>query len=187
MLARGHLSIAKRRTKLMTKPDLSLLDDVVAPKVLEALKLASEALTAAHVRHVVVGGLAVGANGHPRATKDVDFLVGDEAFEHHGKLVTLRSGLPFQVDGVAVDFLSPEQDEPFLETALAAAPGSIIDAAPLIYLKLKAYRMQDRADVVSLIKASLDVETCRQYLQANAPALVARFEDLLATAVSEQD
>jgi len=96
----------------MTKPDLALLDDVVAPKVLEALELASGALAAAKVRHVVVGDLAVGANGHPRATKDVDFLVGAEAFEHHGKLVTLHAGLPFQVDGVAIDFLSPELDEP---------------------------------------------------------------------------
>jgi len=171
----------------MTRPDLTLLDDVVASKVLEALKLASEALAAAHVRHVVVGGLAVGANGHPRATKDVDFLVGDEAFEHHGKLVTLRAGLPFQVDGVAVDFLSPGPDEPFLEAALAASPGSVIDAAPLVYMKIKASRMQDRADVVALIKSSLDIDDCRSYLRANAPSLVSRFDDLVAIAAAEED
>ncbi|MCC7386554.1 MAG: hypothetical protein IT384_32245 [Deltaproteobacteria bacterium] len=171
----------------MTKPDLTLLDDVVASKVLEALKLASEALRARNVRHVVVGGLAVGANGHPRATRDVDFLVGDEAFEHHGKLVTLRSGLPFQVDGVAVDFLCPEPDEPFLEAALAAPPGSVIEAAPLIYMKLKASRMQDRADVVALIKSSLDIETCRSYLRTNAPSLLDRFDDLVAVATAERD
>ena len=171
----------------MTKPDLLLLHDVVAPKVLDALTLASEALSAAKVRHVVIGGLAVGANGHPRATKDVDFLVGDEAFEHHGKLVMLRAGLPFQVDGVAVDFLSPGTDEPFLEAALSEPPGSIIGAAPLIYMKLKASRMQDRADVVALVKASLDVDTCRAYLRANAPALAARFEDLVAIAAAEED
>ena len=171
----------------MTKPDLTLLDDVVAAKVLEALKLASEALVAARVRHVVVGGLAVGANGHPRATKDVDFLVGDEAFEHHGKLVTLRSGLPFQVDGVAVDFLSPGPDEPFLEEALGATPGSVIDAAPLVYMKLKASRMQDRADVVALIKSSLDVEACRSYLRTHAPDLGVRFDDLVAIAAAAGD
>ena len=57
----------------MAKPDPALLVDVVAPKVLEALKLASEALALANVRHVVVGGLAVGANGYPRATRSVDF------------------------------------------------------------------------------------------------------------------
>lgn len=187
MLARPQLSIARRRRQLMTKPDLTLLEDVIAPRVLEALRLASQALTAANVRHVIVGGLAVGANGHPRATRVVDFLVGDEAFEHHGKLVTLRAGLPFQVDGVAIDFLSPEADEPFLEAALAAAPGSVIDAAPLVYLKLKAFRMQDRADVVALIKASLDVEVCRSYLHAHAPAFLTRFDDLVATAEAERD
>lgn len=81
----------------MTKPDPSLLVDVVAAKVLDALKLASEALTAASVRHVVVGGLAVGANGYPRATKVVDFLVGAEAFHHHANgLVTMRPEIPFR-------------------------------------------------------------------------------------------
>jgi hypothetical protein len=187
MLARPQLSIARRRSRLMTKPDLTLLDDVVAPRVLEALRLASGALLAAKVRHVVVGGIAVGANGHPRATKDVVFLVGDEAFEHHGKLVTLRAGLPFQVDGVAVDFLSPEADEPFLEAALGAPPGSVIDAAPLVYMKLKASRMQDRVDVVALIKSSLDVEACRSYLGLHAPALVTRFDDLVAIAEAERE
>jgi hypothetical protein len=53
----------------MTKPDLTLLHDVVALKVLPALALASEALSSAQVRHVVIGGLAVGANRHPRATQ----------------------------------------------------------------------------------------------------------------------
>ena len=139
------------------------------------------------MRHVVVGGLAVGANGHPRATKDVDFLVGDEAFEHHGKLVTLRPGLPFQVDGVAVDFLSPELGEEFLGDALAAPPGSVIDAPALVYLKLKASRMQDRADVVALIKAGLDLDRCRAYLHLNAATFVERFDALVAIAESEQD
>lgn len=170
----------------MTSPDLRLLDDVVAPKVLEALVLASQALRHAGVRHVIIGGLAVGANGHPRATKVVDFLVGAEAFEHHGKLVTLRAGVPFQVDGVAIDFLSPEADEPFLEAALASAPGSVIGAAPLVYMKLKASRMQDRADVVALIKASLDVDACRAYLQVNAPNFVSRFDALIEIAAGEQ-
>ena len=171
----------------MTKPDRTLLEDVVAPKVLVALRLASEALSAAKVRHVVVGGLAVGANGYPRATKDVDFLVGGEAFEHHANgLVTLRPGLPFQVNGVAVDFLSPEPDEPFLEAALAGAPGSMIDAGPLVYMKLKASRLKDRVDVVELIKASLDIEACRAYLATHAPQLVAGYDDCVALAVAEQ-
>ncbi|HSN99340.1 MAG TPA: hypothetical protein VLS89_13685, partial [Candidatus Nanopelagicales bacterium] len=71
-------------------PDLSLLEGIVAPRVLDALRAASQQLTRVGIRHALVGGLAVGAHGHPRATKDVDFLVGDEAFAHHGGgLVTI--------------------------------------------------------------------------------------------------
>ena len=122
----------------MSKPDPTLLIDVVAPKVLQAMKLASEALTRAKVRHVVCGGIAVGANGYPRATKDVDFLVGAEAFHHHDNgLVTMRPEVPFQVNGVAIDLLSPVEGEGFLERTLDAVPGTMMEAAPLVYMKLK--------------------------------------------------
>lgn len=172
----------------MTSPDLSIVADVVAPNVLHALRLASEALTAANVRHVVVGGLAVGANGYPRATKGVDFLVGVEAFHHHANgLVTLRAEIPFQVNGVAIDLLSPDRDEPFLEATLAAPPGSVLEAAPLVYMKLKSPRRKDRADVVELVKAGIDTKRCREYLVTHAPALVAAFDESVAQAESEEE
>jgi hypothetical protein len=172
----------------MTRPDPALLVDVVAPKVLEALRLASEALTAAGVRHVVVGGLAVGANGYPRATKDVDFLVGAEAFRHHASgLVTMRPEIPFQVNGVAVDLLSPEPGEDFLEAALAAPPGSMIEAAPLVYMKLKSPRRKDQVDVIEMIKGGIDVSRCREYLVEHAPALVALFDECVTHAEAEED
>ena len=110
----------------MTKPDPSVLRGVVLPEILEAMEVASAALRSAGVRHVVVGGLAVGANGFPRATRDVDFLVGEEAFERRaGGVVTLRPGVPFQVKGVAVDLLSADAAEPFLAATLDSEPGSI--------------------------------------------------------------
>jgi hypothetical protein len=56
---------------------------------------ASQALVRAGIRHVVIGGLAVGASGHPRATKVVELLVGNEAFRHHpGGLVTMNPVVP---------------------------------------------------------------------------------------------
>lgn len=77
----------------MTKPDPSLLLNVVSQTVLDAMNAASAALSRVGVRHVVVGGLAVGANGFPGATADVVFLVGDEAFEKHDSgLATLTRG-----------------------------------------------------------------------------------------------
>lgn len=138
------------------------------------------------VRHVVIGGLAVGANGHPRATKHVDFLVGDEAFNHHpGGLVTMNPALPIEVNGVAIDYLSPRPGEDHLAVALGAPPGTFIDVARLVYMKVKASRLQDRADVAELVKG-LDVDACRAYLSTNAPALVMSFDDLVVKAASEQ-
>jgi len=172
----------------MTKPDPSLLVDVVAPKVLEALRLASEALAAASVRHVVVGGLAVGANGYPRATKDVDFLVGAEAFHHHPNgLVTMRPEIPCQVNGVAVDLLSPEAGETFLEDALAAPPGTMMEAPPLVYMKLKSPRRKDQVDVIEMIKGGIDSKRCREYLAAHAPSFLVLFDDCVAQAERESE
>jgi len=172
----------------MARPDPSLLEGVVAPEVLDAMRVASAALKRVGVRHVVVGGLAVGANGFPRATKDVDFLVGDEAFERHaGGLVTLRPGVPFQVNRVAVDFIAPEEGEGFLARALEAEAGSMIEGPPLVYMKLKSPRHKDRTDVIELVKAGLDVDRSRQYLSAHAPSLVSEFDDAVSRARTEDD
>jgi hypothetical protein len=170
------------------RPDPSLLHGVVAAEVLDAMKQASAALGRVGIPHVVVGGLAVGANGFPRATKDVVFLVGDEAFERHaGGLVTLRAGVPFQVNAVAVDFISPDPTEDFLTAALEAPPGSMIDAPPLIYMKLKSPRHRDRTDVIELVKAGVDADACREYLQRHAPSLVAEFDSAVARARAEDE
>jgi hypothetical protein len=61
-------------------PDLTLVEGVVSDKILRAAHAASSAYTKLGIRHALVGGLAVGAYGYARATKDVDFVVGDEAF-----------------------------------------------------------------------------------------------------------
>ena len=171
----------------MTRPDPSLLDDVVAARVLEALRSASSALRTLGIRHVVVGGLAVGANGTPRATKSVEFLVGAEAFEHHpGGFVSMKPGVPIQINGVAIDLLSVQAGEDHLASALDAPMGSMIEAPQLVYMKLKSPRQQDRVDVIDLIKAGIEIEACRAYLKAHAPALVASFEDAVVKAAAEE-
>lgn len=173
-------------------PDLRLLEDVVAPRVLAAMRKASRALTSLGVRHAVAGGLAVGAHGYPRNTQDVDLLVGDEAFERHaGGLVTLKPGVPIQIDGVGVDLLSTSGAEAFLEHSLAPPPTSgeipVVSAGTLVYLKLKSPRLKDRADVVELIKAGLGVQGARQYLERHAPPLVASFDECVAQARAEEE
>lgn len=167
-------------------PDLKRLEGVVSSEVLDAMRAASAALTKVGVRHVVVGGLAVGAHGYVRATKDVDFLVGDEAFEHHaGGVVTMRPGVPIQVGGVLVDFLSAGVGEEHLADALGTS-GSVASAAVLIYLKLKSPRLKDRSDVVELIKAGIDVDLVREYLTKNASAFVVKLEEAIETARREE-
>lgn len=79
-----------------------------------------------------MGGLAVGAHGYPRATKDVVFLVGDEAFEHHtGGIVTMKTGIPIQIGGVLVDLLSAQADEGALGAVLAVRIGAEVPVAPI--------------------------------------------------------
>lgn len=171
-------------------PDLRLLEDVVAPRVLAAMRSASGVLTSLAVRHAVAGGLAVGAHGYPRNTRDVDLLVGDEAFERHaGGLVTLKPGVPIQIDGIGVDLLSTSGADAFLEDSLAqpvAGEVPVVSAGTLVYLKLKSPRLKDRADVVELVKAGLAVESVRQYLERNAPQLVAKFDECIAQGRAEE-
>lgn len=170
-------------------PDLSLLEGAVSEKVLAAMRAASAQLSRLGVRHWLVGGLAVGAYGHPRATKDVDFLVGDEAFEHHGGgLITMKPGVPIQVAGVVVDHLSAQPDEAFLTRQLPE-PSHPLEPAPievLVYLKLKSPRLKDRADLVELIKAGADVARCRAWLRANAPALLPELDTAESSARDEE-
>lgn len=133
----------------------------------------------------------MGAHGYPRNTQDVDLLVGDEAFERHaGGLVTLKPGVPIQIDGVSVDLLSTGGGEALLEHSLVPpTPGEIpvVGAGTLVYLKLKSPRLKDRADVVELIKAGLSVESVRQYLERHAAPLVARFDECIAQVRAEED
>jgi hypothetical protein len=185
VFARPHFTVTRMRRSPVTTPDPKLLEGIVSPRVLEAMQRASEAMAALGVRHTVVGGLAVGANGYPRTTVDVDFLVGEEAFEHHaGGVVTLR--VPVQVNGVPVDCLSIAMDEPFLTEAVGVTPGSFAPAPVVVYLKLKSPRSRDRADIVELIKAGINVDECRQYLVANAPHFVLSFDDAVRTAHAEE-
>ena len=83
--------------------DLNAVFRFVAPQVRDAAVKTAAQLEQLGVRYALVGGLAVGAYGYVRATTDVDFLVGEEAFEHHGPLVTFKAGVPIEVDGIRIE------------------------------------------------------------------------------------
>jgi hypothetical protein len=46
-----------------------------ASRLVDMLRDIVAAFSRAHVGHAVAGGMAVAAHGHPRATKDIDFLI----------------------------------------------------------------------------------------------------------------
>lgn len=172
-------------------PDIRLLDGVVAPQIILAMRVASAQLTKAGIRHSLVGGLAVGAYGYPRATKDVDFLVGNEAFcVHAGGIVTLAPEVPIEVNSVAVDPISVAPDEQHLEDSLDSPCSSEgIPLAPvevLVYLKLKSRRRKDGADIVEMIKAGMPVEEVRQHIEKRASESIDKFDSLVEEAAREE-
>lgn len=190
MPTRHHNPGRRRQRRSVTGPDTSLLTDAVAMKTLDAMYAASAQLTKVGVRHALAGGLAVGAYGYPRATKDVDFLVDDDAFEvHGGGIVTIRPGVPVAVGDVSVDEISIGDEDDFLHDALAAAISShgipVLPIEALVYMKLRSPRRRDRVDIEELVKAGADVDAIIGYLQTHAADLVGLFVQIVGHADEE--
>jgi predicted nucleotidyltransferase len=172
----------------MTKqlPNFRALHGIVADRILHAAFEASKALRRADVKHALIGGLAVGAYGYPRATKDVDFLIEEAGFEHHpGGIVTFRPGVPVSVDDVPIDLLSDEVLEEQAEDPYKTKEGlPIVDPEALVYLKLRAWRRRDQEDVIELLKAGMNDRLIRKYLENvvrvyGRPELLTRFDELV--------
>jgi hypothetical protein len=158
------------------------LAEVVAPQVLlDAIRI-GELLTELKVPYVLIGGLAVGLNGHPRATKDVDYMVGPEAFQMTEPILVYREELKEQVAMGVIDLLAVPTHYPFLAEQLrlpSIGDVPVIAVEPLVLLKLDANRPQDRADVAKLVDAGASVVAIRNYLDAKAPELTALFLELV--------
>lgn len=184
-----HLSFAQIPRRLVNLMDLKEVFRFVAPRVRDAAIKSAAQLNGLGIRYALAGGLAVGAHGYVRATVDVDFLVGEEAFEHHGSLVAFKAGVPIEVDGVRIDYLSPVALGPQLEEVLdhpAMNEGlAIVPIEVLIYMKLAAKRRRDLVDVIELVKVGADVNRVRDYLKQYASDLVPQFEELVNEALGE--
>jgi hypothetical protein len=172
-------------------PDLGPVREIVSEKVWRAMTEASASLRSLGVKHALVGGLAVGAHGWPRATRDVDFLLDDSAFvKSESGLVTLRAGVPVEAHGVAIDTISVRDDERHLLPAIEAAEVSegvpVLPVEALVYLKLSSPRSHDRQDVLNLVRAGADLARVRRYLAANAPDLGRKFEEVVESGSKEE-
>jgi len=89
--------------RFQTAPGLRAELDHLAPSFRAAAHAAIEAYGRAGVRYALIGGIAAGAYGQPRGTRDVDFLVGDEAFDSVGTVISFRPGIPLEAHGVPID------------------------------------------------------------------------------------
>jgi len=82
---------------------LEALADVVAPHIILDAIESSRRLGELGIPHALIGGVAVGLYGHVRATRDVDFLVGDEAFEKKVPILVYRRDLAEIVEAAVVN------------------------------------------------------------------------------------
>ena len=182
----SYAQIPRRRVNLM---DIKDMFRFVAPRVRDAAIKTSAQLNFLGIRHVLVGGLAVGAHGYIGAITGVDFLVGEEAFDHQGLLVAFKAGVPIEVDGIRIDYLSPTLLGAQLEEVLDHPPMSeglaVVPIEVLIYMKLVAKRRKDMVDVIELVKAGADLMRVRNYLKQYAGDLVPMFEELVNEALAE--
>lgn len=163
---------------------LTALSEVVAAQVLVDAIETSRKLTDLGIPHALIGGLAVGLHGHPRATKDVDFLVGDGAFERLTPFLVYRNELRSLVRVGVIDLMPLPTEHPHLSNDLSlqmAGEIPVIATEGLILLKLLANRAQDRADVSMLIEHGADVAAITDYLRKHAPDLLSRFAEILAS------
>ncbi len=139
-----------------------------------AVKEVSRMLAEAGIRHALVGALAANAYRHrPRTTEDIDFLVGDEAFEvHGGGFVTMRVPV-VEFDGVSVDQVPLTEALRVVEDGLNHAPSSegvpIAPVEVVVIMKLLAGRTQDHADIEAIVESGTDRDALRAAVRAATP------------------
>jgi hypothetical protein len=183
IIRRMQLSYAQIPRRPVNTMDLKEVFRFVSPAIRDAAIKSAEQLNQLGIRYALAGGLAVGAYGYIRATTDVDFLVGEEAFEHHGSVVAFKAGVPIEVDGVRIDYLSPISLGPQLEDVLNHPPMNegfaIVPVEALIYMKLISKRRRDLVDIVELLKAGVEVGLIRDYLNQYASDLLPSYEALV--------
>lgn len=167
----------------------SILDGlrgVVHPDILERTESISTTLTALGVPHALIGGLAVGVHGHPRLTKDVDFIVGSQAFERTKPFLVYRPELEEVARAGFSSLMSIPPAFPCLEEEVVLSRAVPVISLPgLVLMKLLAFRGQDQADVEALLR---DDETrladVSDYLAEHAPDLLIRLGEVLSVARS---
>jgi hypothetical protein len=151
------------------------------PSYARAVREVSKRFAEAGIRHALAG--ALGANAYrnrPRTTEDIDFLVGDEAFETHpGGFVTMRIPI-IEFDGIEVDQIPLTEALRVVEDGLNRA--HVSDGVPIapvdtiVIMKLIAGRTQDLADLEAIVESGADREILRAAVRDAAPQRLATLE-----------
>jgi hypothetical protein len=161
------------------------------PAYERAVREVSRMLAEAGIRHALVGALAANAyRNRPRTTEDIDFLVGDEAFERHaGGFVTMRVPV-IEFDGIDVDQIPLTEALRVLEDGLNRAPVSegvpIASLHTVVMMKLLVGRTQDLADVEAIIGSGADRERLRAAVHRALPDRADTLERLFANVDRER-
>jgi hypothetical protein len=182
---RTHIGV--QRSRLMNTgadPDLKRALRPV-PSYERAVREVSRMFAEAGIRHALVG--ALGANAYrkrPRTTEDIDFLVGDEAFETHGGgFVTMRVPI-VEFDGIDIDQVPLTEALRVVEEGLNRA--HVSDGVPIapvdtiVIMKLVAGRTQDLADVEAIIESGVDREFLKAAVNRAVPSCDAALERLFS-------
>jgi hypothetical protein len=157
------------------------------PSYERAVREVSRMLSEAGIRHALVG--ALGANAYrnrPRTTEDIDFLVGDEAFQRHdGGFVTMRVPV-VEFDGIDVDQVPLTAALRVVEEGLNRAPVSdgvpIAPIETIVVMKLLAGRTQDLADIEAIVSSGADRDRLRSAVQQAVPDRAVVLETLFDNA-----
>lgn len=187
-MVKNQLGLAVRPSGDGLQSQLEMLSDSMREAVLAAF----DAYAALGVPFALVGGLAAGAHGRPRFTKDVDFLVGDEAFTKTGLIVSFAKPMPLQAGDVAIDPI-PLPEDPARKAVLRRALENvefdtttgrripILGATWLSYMKLASPRGKDRDDIVAMMQAGrVDLAALEAAVSGDAV-----LEERLAQALAE--
>lgn len=161
-----------------------------------AIEETSKVLDAWGVRHALIGGLALGAHGYHRATRDVDWLIGDEGVSG-GLIVTYTFNAPRSVGAYAVDYFTQDATDPDDQKLVAdllgtdTPRGSILVASPeyITWSKLRRFSPKDREDIRQLIdRGALVVSEFMRWLREKGVSEAAqrRVHDRM-TRIQEED
>lgn len=173
-------------------------------------RMGAELASSAGAFCALIGGAAMHAYGHIRATKDVDFAVTKEGCSAIEAALHARGErmAPLRIGGVSwscsegvIDFIDRRFGPGSLfEEALAEAgrlkasviadgsPVAVVSLEHLVALKMVGARPQDDADLDHLLRhAELDYESARDIVFRHLGEIVARYLDRAARLAGRLD